>query len=168
MPAEKNNLIMKKILTIIVLLFISVSFGQVAVKKSTISSGGEISTNGNITVISNVGEVAIQENSQGNILISEGFISPEILQTTGVSDYTMVSNIRIYPNPAVKYVNILMEKSNDYEIILMDMNGKELLTRTDNTQQFQIDLSAYQNATYLLIVKNISTKQYQVFKLIKA
>ncbi len=159
---------MKHFLTIIALLVISMNFGQVAIKKSTVSSGGEISTHGNVTVISNLCEVAVQERNQGNIHISEGFISPEILQTTGVAGFSLIKNINVYPNPAVKYVNISMQEITNYEIVLTDINGKQLWSKTGDEQQIQIDLQYYQSGTYLLIVKDVENKQYKVFKLIKA
>jgi hypothetical protein len=65
---------MKAYLTIIALLITYISFGQTAIKKSSIDSGGDISTNGTLKIVYTIGEVALQENTTGNIHISEGFI----------------------------------------------------------------------------------------------
>jgi len=74
----KNNLkliIMKKISTIIAILTCFLNFGQTIIK-SSIDSGGETATNGGISILYTIGEVAIQETTIGTLHISEGFINP--------------------------------------------------------------------------------------------
>jgi hypothetical protein len=67
----------KKAILIISILIGQFSFSQ-SIYKSSIDSGGDSSTNGNIEVLYTIGEVFVAEQSAGNINLSEGFISAEL------------------------------------------------------------------------------------------
>ena len=64
---------MKKIILIPVLLFTTILVGQ-NIYKSSIDIGGASASAGNIQILFTIGEVAVQEASVDNIIISEGFI----------------------------------------------------------------------------------------------
>lgn len=68
---------MKKAILIISILIGQFSFSQ-SIYKSSIDSGGGSSTNGNIQVLYTIGEVFVAEQSAGNIILSEGFISAQL------------------------------------------------------------------------------------------
>lgn len=144
------------------------TFGQTAIKKDNISSGGGSNTIGNTSVIYTVGEVVVQENTNGNTHISEGFISPDLLQAFDIEEYTILEGVSIYPNPASSIVNIQFDDASHYQIILTDISGKQLLeTSSDTDLSQQIDIQHLDRAIYFLIIKDLTNKKYKVFKLIK-
>ena len=119
---------MKKIITLLVLLTISFSFGQTTIKKSSISSGGGIVTQGNTTVLYTIGEVTVQENTVGTVHLSEGFIGPDMAALLDIEDYTQLQGINAYPNPVQTDLNISLPEYNNYELYLYDLNGKQLIS----------------------------------------
>jgi len=137
---------MKKTLIIIALLIVELGFSQLTVKKSTIDSGGTITHNGNTTMLYTVGELAVLENVNATISIS---------------------GISVYPNPTINYVNLNFEHQDIYNISIFDINGKQLVSKTVNTNNYQLDFTHYAQSVYLVVVKNKSNKTYRTFKIIK-
>ena len=162
---------MKKSKTIILVLFLlslSMSYGQVNIKKNSISTAGGSATVGNTSLTYAIGEVAMQENTQGNTHLSEGFIGPDILAAVGIEDYGELSGIGVYPNPVDSYLNIELSSAIDYEIYLYDISGKQLLNTvsTGNTRK-QLDFSTYKRAVYMLIVVDRKNHKRKIIKIQK-
>jgi len=159
---------MKKIITIIAVLTISFGFGQTAIKKSSLSTGGGSHTVGNTTLTYAVGEVAVQENSAGGILLSEGFIGPDIINATGINDYGQLQNVSVFPNPVINDLHLVLPQAKDYEIFIFDLTGKEVMHRNDSFDTDNlINLSEFKTGVYMLIVIDRENKQQATFKITK-
>ncbi len=158
---------MKNLLTIIALLTISFGFGQTAIKKSSISTGGGTASVGNTTIIYTLGELAIQENTVGAVHLSEGFIGPDLM-ALGVEDYGQLQGVNIYPNPVQTDLNISLPEHNNYELYLYDLNGKQLINITiENENQSVLDLSLQKTGMYLLIIVDRNNKKTTTIKVQK-
>ena len=160
---------MKKLFILILLLLTGFTYGQTQIVKSSISTGGGSATSGNTKLVYAIGEVAIQEQTQGNNHVSEGFVGPDIATLLGVTEYNVLQGIAIYPNPVQDQLNIRFETSGSYEIYLYDLNGKQLFKKhlIDNYEA-GYDLSSYQAAVYFLFIidrKNKLSKQLKIVKL---
>jgi hypothetical protein len=159
---------MKKIITLLVLLTISFSFGQTTIKKSSISSGGGIVTQGNTTVLYTIGEVAVQENTVGTVHLSEGFIGPGMAALLDIEDYTQLQGINAYPNPVQTDLNISLPEYNNYELYLYDLNGKQLIsTNIEDDNQTILNLSSQKTGMYLLIIIDRKNKKSTSLKIQK-
>ena len=157
---------MKKILIIIALLIAELGFSQLTIKKSSIDSGGATTSSGNTTMIYTIGETVVQENTQGNIYISEGFISPEMQESLAVSNYSALAGITIFPNPATDFVNLAFVTDADYSIQVYDVSGKSLAS-FQTAEDIRINLSNYSAGNYILLIKDEAKKLYQSYKIIK-
>jgi len=159
---------MKTIFISILLLLSYFSFGQTAIKKSNVSSGGGSQTNASTTVIYTIGEIAVQENINGNIHLSEGFIGPDIITVLGIENYTELQDISVYPNPVNDLLNIQLPENKNYEIHLFDLSGKELLFLQNDENKQQLNLSDLPSSVYVLLVidrKNNQSKMIKIQKL---
>lgn len=159
---------MKKIITIVIILISITSFSQTAIKKSSIDSGGATTTNGSLAMVYTLGEVAVHENTNATIHISEGFLSPDILSTVGLADYTQLAGVQLYPNPAVDFVTIDFAETGNYNITVYDLLGKEIATyQANNTDTKQLAFKQLPKAVYMLLITNEQTKQFISYKIIK-
>ena len=160
---------MMKTIIIILSLLLSISgFGQTVITKSNISSGGGTATAGTTRIVFTVGEVAVNETTQGTVHISEGFINPEFANETGLSDYRQNElNVSVFPNPAKDFVNVKFPDAKSYEIDLYSADGKIISTYTTNSTIEQIPVNNLSSGEYLMIVKNTSEKTFKTFNLIK-
>ena len=160
---------MKKILLLIAISSITFGFSQTELRKSSLSTGGGSASVGTTQVIFTVGEVAIQENTQGNTHVSEGFIGPDIATLVGIQDYGTLQGVQVFPNPVKDNVQINLPEDNAYEIRLFDLNGKELwIKQVENVEQTQYDLSRLQTGTYLLVIIDRKHKLSRIVKLQKS
>jgi len=149
------------------ILAIGFVYGQIAVKKSCISTSGGSYTNGNTTVTYAVGEVAVQENTQGNIHISEGFIGPDLLVATGIEDYGELYGINAFPNPVKDHLQIELPDEQNYEISLFDLSGKDLKNIFIEQSEYQLQMSHLPSGMYLLVVIDRINKQAKIIKIQK-
>ena len=115
---------MKSLLTFILLLFGSHLIAQ-TVERYSIDSGGASATNGNIEILYTLGETMIAEQSVGNIILSEGFISSSST-TLSIDKDHFLKEIVIYPNPARE--NIYIKSALPIKKIeLYDILGKKVI-----------------------------------------
>lgn len=159
---------MKTLFTTVFALFTILGFSQVAIKKSSLDSGGAATTNGTLAIIYTVGELAIQENTTGTIHISEGFIGGDVFTSLGIDNYTPLESVSIFPNPTVHNVTIHFSNSDNYEINIFDYSGKQInAITTSHTNQQMINMMNYTSGIYFILVKNTDKQQYKTYKIIK-
>ena len=158
---------MKIQITILAVFMFSLAFAQTSIKKSGTDSGGQLSQNGNITMLSTIGEIAVQESSNTNVYISEGFIGPEIDLALRIDKYDEMIGVSIYPNPTVDFVNIDFANINDVDIVLYDSKGKKILTKSTSNNKFKINMSNYIVGSYILLIKNEEQQLYKTYKIVK-
>ena len=157
-----------KYFIIITLMLLSTQgFSQTGIKKSSISSAGGTATANNTTIIFSIGETAIQENTQGSIHLSEGFIGTDLRQVLGIDDYELFNEFKVFPNPisAVLYINF--NKSSEYTIQISDLNGRMIIVENSNKLSNSLDISMLSKGTYLLILKDNTNSKYNVLKIQK-
>ncbi len=158
---------MKNILIIFTLLLTASGYSQTAVKKSSIDSGGATATSGNIDVIYTIGEVAIQENTQGSTHVSEGFIGPDLRQSLGITDEVLFNDFNVFPNPSADVIHIYFANTSDYTMQVSDMNGKILLVKNTKQVNNTLDISRLARGMYLLLLKDTANHTYNVLKIEK-
>ena len=157
---------MKKYITIIAFFILVSGFGQTDIKKSSLSTAGGSHTTGSTTVIYALGEVAIQEHTQGNILVSEGFIGPD-LRALGIEDYGILEGIRVYPNPVQDVFTVSLPENKAYEYYLYDLNGKQIWAKTGNNETEQFNIARLHTAMYVLVVIDRDHQRKKIIKLQK-
>ena len=159
---------MKKIITVAFFSLIWMSTFAQQIKKESIDSGGGIATGGTLVAIHTIGETVIAEKSATTLQVSEGFISPDLLNNIGVQDFTLLAGVTAYPNPTTDILNISFPNIKNYSIQVFDLLGKQISsTNTINQETYMLDVTNLQTATYLVLIKNEETKQYKTFKIVK-
>ncbi len=121
------------------------------IEKFSIDSGGNSTSNGNITVLYTIGEVNVQELNAGNILLSEGFISSDFGETLSIGYEGSIDNqLLMYPNPAKDFVTITNLPHGEIQMIVFDINGKVIVSKIVNTETARIDTSNFSNGVYIV------------------
>jgi len=159
---------MKNTFSLLLMLFITVGYSQLELRKSSLSSGGGSASSGNLYAVYALGEIGVKEVDAGNIHLSEGFVGPDIASIVGIEDYGQLDGLQIYPNPVKDQLNIHLAISGDYEVYLFDMTGKQLwqyMIEDDNQSVYQ--MNNYQPGVYLLTVVDRKNKKAVTLKLQK-
>lgn len=86
-------------------------------------------------------------------------------QTSKIIKNTFASNIKIYPNPAIDYINICGIDRNEFEVMLFDNTGHKVYNRHFYSDINWIDLSGLDPGNYILSIltqDEIVSKRIQV------
>ena len=153
----------KQKLLIALVLLSSITWGQTDIKKTNISVAGGSVSSGTTAVRYTVGETTINESTQSNLHLSEGFIGVDIIQTLGIENFTPLDNIITYPNPVKDFLYIDLPVESQYQFYIYDLNGKEIYYNKSTTKTYRINFVGLRLATYVLIIidKNHQKKSIQ-------
>ena len=158
---------MKYLLSIISIFAFTLSYAQVEVKKSSLSTGGGSSSIGSTRLVFAIGEIAMRENTQSNIHLSEGFVGPDIAQFLGVEDYASLEGVQAFPIPVKNILTVNLPNQNrNYTIYLFDLQGKILLSKSVDSN-FQLNMSIFPTGVYLLSIIDHKQKLKSIVKIQK-
>ncbi len=158
---------MKKILIIISIFTFTWASAQVEVRKSSLSTGGGSSNVGTTHLVFTVGEIAVQEHTQSSVHLSEGFIGPDIAQLLDIEDYASLEGVHVFPNPVKDMLRVdLPDQEGNYSVYLFDLQGKILLSKSVDSD-FQLNMSTYPTAVYLLSIIDYRQKRKSIIKVQK-
>jgi len=151
-----------KHLSLILLLFTICHLqAQVAVKKSSLSTGGGSATVGSTSIHYAIGEVAINEQSVGQQAVSEGFIGPDLIHSLGIENYGTLTGVEIFPNPVKTEFQIRWQQNGDYQLFLYDLNGKLLYeNHIKDTVEQSVNISQLRRAVYMLVIIDRKNRTY--------
>jgi hypothetical protein len=99
---------------------------------------------------------------------SDGVLIDDLSITTSLStdeNIHNLDNIKIYPNPTDNLLFIDTTEKQIQEIEIFDLQGRLLKTIKENKEKYQIDISNFSSATYL--VKLSTEKGSQTVKIVK-
>ncbi len=142
-----------------------ISIEAQTLEKQTLSNAGGFGENENLSLEWTLGEMRVNKLSNGNLVLTEGFhqgndLSVGIIEEEGF-------HLNIFPNPTQDKIELVIESqlSTDFFIELYDLKGSKILDKLvfkDGSRQSEIDLSAFENGFYILVLndKN-SQKRYE-------
>ena len=105
-----------------------------------------------------LGETAVETASTPGYIFTQGFHQPDlqVIQLPVNNNVTLSDDFKIAPNPAVSRLTVYMplDRKESTHLILADLNGKTLLTKTVGLQQSkeELALAEYAEGIYLLHV----------------
>ena len=142
---------MKKFFSTISLIMLAVV--SLSAQSAIVPLGGD-AQGGGITVSYTVGQIAVQNNGEGEFRISEGVQQPYEIQTIGIDNYPGITlNAVVYPNPTLGNVQLTMYNVQlEGEVRVFDANSKFLFSKQIDGETTQLDLSPYATGTYYINV----------------
>ena len=150
------------------LLSISFSFGQVALRKSSLSSGGGSASSGSLYMVYAIGEIGVQENADNGVHLSEGFVGPDISALVGIEEYSQLEGVNIFPNPVKNDLNIELPDYQNYEVHIYDLTGKEIFNKNiEDDNHAKYDLSNFKTGIYILAIVDRENKKAKTIKIQK-
>ena len=119
---------MKKLFSTISLILLAVM--SLSAQSAIVPLGGD-AQGGGISVSYTVGQIAVQNNGEGEFRIFEGVQQPYEIQTIGIDNYPGITlNAVVYPNPTQGNVQLTMYNVQlEGEVKVFDSNGKFLFSK---------------------------------------
>ncbi|MCB0482609.1 MAG: T9SS type A sorting domain-containing protein [Flavobacteriales bacterium] len=163
--------------TIAAFVAVYCSFGLAAQVSSTHEAIGAAGTElkGNSashgTISFTVGEIGTQTHSSPSdpIIITEGFHQTYFLINEIVESPAAKLDVKVWPNPTVRYLNIELGENSNNPIIKAKIENLAGVTLYEfsPSEVSQIDLTLLPVSTYLLKIYNEASAQISVFQIIK-
>lgn len=136
------------------------------IKSYVISSTGASIMGADGALYLSIGEPMNTEISDGEIMISQGFLQVSISESTGTVKF-LEEEINVYPNPTSSNLIIEMpEMIGDYQYQLFNGLGKDIQVSDLETTRTSIDLNFLSPGTYYLKV-NKGSESSRTLKIVK-
>ena len=137
-----------------------------AQSQQVISSAGNVHS-GNINVNWTIGEGLVTTQSNASIYITQGFQQPLFISELPI-DKELTLELIAYPNPT--YDKVLFKGDDEegmYYIRVVDKLGKILHQSKLPRSELQVEMTNYQNGTYLIEVIKEDSEKKKVFNVVK-
>ena len=152
---------MKKIQLIILGLCALNSINAQTISAGTIASFVGSVNNSTITIDYSVGENAISTVSNTSNCVTQGFLQPQLIISTGIVEVNKNNEVSVYPNPTTDFVFI--KSTEQVTWIVYDVTGKIVLLGDYN----KIETSQFALGVYYLEISNKKSGNKKTIKLIK-
>ena len=157
-----------KTLTIFLVLLFLLSFFKGRAQE-VISPAGAQATSASVQLSWTVGEPVIGTFSGSAFILTQGFHQSRLTITAIDPSTLMGMEIHVYPNPtsAGATVSILNGFSQGHQLILVNSEGKVLLTKKIRNACETIGLESYPPGVYMIRIQHVSQPGFQTFSIVK-
>lgn len=151
------------------IFFCLLGFGALqsqTVENYLISSAGDAIMNGDGALYLSVGEPMDTELTDGDIMISQGFLQITVQGNILNNEELLTEHIKIFPNPTVNEIQLgLAGDLSEYSYRLYDINGNAI-TEKIRLSSNRINMSAHPVGIYLLTLHKgmTSSKSLRITK----
>lgn len=145
------------------MVFLLCGFGKLEAQTAISASGGEAFGTGGTSSYT-VGQTLYSTDSSEGV--AQGVQQAYEIYTVGIDDVTIKIDLSVYPNPTTSYLNLKVEKTEDLNFELIDIQGKTIESKEVKSLTTSIDLEHLPASTYLLKITN-NNLPVKTFKIIK-
>lgn len=160
---------MKKALIIFCTVWSASVSGQ-SISPEVIASAGEHFSNGTSQLSFTIGETVIDTYTAGGNILTQGFHQTQLTITAVRESVMQDMEVNVYPNPSSGELNISFTNNDQqFELMVYDMNGKVVMTRTmaEGQTAEQLQLGPLANAYYLLQLNAVSGSYSSTYRIQK-
>ena len=138
--------------------------------QSVISSAGSSNSAGDYLISWTVGETAIATISSSSTTLTQGFHQPLLVDVlpTGIEKELQLE-MRAFPNPT--FDKVIFEGGDPvgiYHVRVVDKLGRVLEQKSLPYQDLVLEMSRYENGTYLVEVVEDDSGKRKIFNIIKS
>ena len=165
----------RKILLFLLLLpGFCLTWGQVELTPTVISSAGGYDEATNINLAWTLGELAVSTLSTTDMILTQGFQQPFLLDIgDAIDDPEFNWSVNAYPNPVSEVLNLRfnLDKTMDLQLELYDITGKKLTIRKLPSiipgSRETLDFSGFRDGIYILKITSEKQKVRKIYKIQK-
>ncbi len=165
-----NSFIMKKHSIVIFISIISIfHLSAQQIEENLLSTSGGFYESTNLSMAWSVGEVMTETFSTQSLILTQGFLQPNDVETGVESKITFDSKISIYPNPSSIEFTIKLPNDedditgNNYQMFMYDVNSKLIQTKLINQPINRIGIQNYKSGVYFVKITNKKTNTNETF-----
>lgn len=142
----------KTLLVILGIMIYAIGYSQ-SIKSYVITSAGTSISSPEGAIYLSIGEPMNTELTDGEIMISQGFLNVTVTGTVSTDDDFLLQDIRVYPNPTVANLTLSLDTSEgDYDYQIYNNTGTLIDQQRINSNSEEIDFGAYTSGLYFMKV----------------
>ena len=147
--------------------------GQVQLTPTVISSAGGYTETTNISLAWTMGELAVSTLSTTDMILTQGFQQPFLLDINAIDDPEFNWSVNAYPNPVSEILNLRfnIDKTMDLQLELYDITGKKLVIKILPSimpgGRETLDFSGFRDGIYILKITSEKQKVRKIYKIQK-
>ena len=148
-------------------IFFLISYNLIS--QSVISSSGNSNSSDDYTISWTIGELAISTINNSDITLTQGFHQPLIVDVipTGIES-SFLLEMKAFPNPT--FDRVIFEGGDPvgiYHIRMIDKLGRILEEKSLPYEDLFLEMTRYENGTYLVEVIENETGKRKIFNIVK-
>jgi len=158
---------MKKLLLLLFIGIVGMGTAQ-TIENVTFSSAA--SSDDNFQPVMGTPYGASLSGAGGSLEISASFGESAYEESSlSAEEISIQSNIRVFPNPTTYVVNVDLSQlsKGEYQLYLVDLQGKVIYQQTTTEKSIELDMRNYSTGSYVLKVQTKGTQQLDTFQIIK-
>ena len=147
--------------------------GQVQLNPTVISSAGGYTETADISLAWTMGELAVSTLSTTDMILTQGFQQPFLLDINAIDDPEFNWSVNAYPNPVSEILNLRfnIDKTMDLQLELYDITGKKLVIKMLPSimpgGRETLDFSGFRDGIYILKITSEKQKVRKIYKIQK-
>jgi hypothetical protein len=162
---------MKKLLLVVVACLFAVTAFSQSISSSVVATAGGYSTAGGLSLSWTLGELATETLTSTNLILTQGF-QQGYYEITSIDDpLSKLIDLKVFPNPAIDYINILIEDVDvkNVKIELYNLEGKLIYNEQweNSGSAHQLQLNNFSSSQYILRIIDEQNGKVNSFKIIK-
>ena len=158
---------MKKLLLLLFIGIVGMGTAQ-TIENVTFSSAA--SSDDNFQPVMGTPYGASLSGAGGSLEVSASYGESNYEESSlSAEELSIQSNIRVFPNPTTYMVNVDLSQltQGDYQLYLVDLQGKVIYQQTTTEKSIELDMRNYSTGSYVLKVQTKGTQQIDTFQIIK-
>ena len=158
---------MKKLLLLLFIGIVGIGNAQ-SIENVTFSSAA--SSDDNFQPVMGTPYGASLSGAGGSLEVSASYGESNYEESSlSAEELSIQSNIRVFPNPTTYMVNVDLSQltQGDYQLYLVDLQGKVIYQQTTTQKSIELDMRNYSTGSYVLKVQTKGTQQLDTFQIIK-
>jgi len=158
---------MKKLLLLLFIGIVGIGTAQ-TIENVTFSSAA--SSDDNFQPVMGTPYGASLSGAGGSLEVSASYGESNYEESSlSAEELSIQSNIRVFPNPTTYMVNVDLSQltQGDYQLYLVDLQGKVIYQQTTTEKSIELDMRNYSTGSYVLKVQTKGTQQLDTFQIIK-
>mgnify|MGYP001239617632 FL=1 len=150
------------------LFYLSFDFSSQTIENITFSSAA--SNDNSFQPVMGTPYVASLSGEGGSLEVSASYGESNFEESSlSAEELSIQRNIRVFPNPSKHTLNLDLNylTKGEYNLYLVDLNGKYIYNEKTEQKNIQIDMSNYSAGSYVLKVQTKGTNQVDTYQIIK-
>jgi hypothetical protein len=158
---------MKNLSIIFLFLSSTIIVSAQTLQNDVVASGGGEGSSANMSIEFSIGEPVIETVGTVDMTLTQGFLQPS-LTITFIEEDDMLEGISIFPNPVTDELTV--DVPLQYSVLkweLLDMNGRVLSSSVFMPGTQTLNMQAYAQGTYVLMIIDPVSGQQLNSKILK-